>query len=48
MSVRPCLQWPDKRLYTAAAPVEVITDELRAQIMRAASRQAKRKAKANG
>ena len=30
MSVRPCLQWPDKRLYTAAAPVEVITDELRA------------------
>ena len=30
MSVRPCLQWPDKRLYTAAAPVEVITDEVRA------------------
>lgn len=30
MSVRPCLQWPDKRLYTPAAPVEAITDELRA------------------
>lgn len=30
MAPRPCLQWPDKRLQTAAAPVEAITDELRA------------------
>ena len=30
MSIRPCLQWPDKRLYTPAAPVEAISDELRA------------------
>lgn len=30
MSARPCLQWPDKRLYTPAAPVEAITDEVRA------------------
>ena len=30
MSVRPCLQWPDKRLYTPAAPVEAISDEVRA------------------
>lgn len=30
MSVRPCLPWPDKRLRTAADPVEAITDEIRA------------------
>ncbi|MFK7754289.1 MAG: peptide deformylase [Sedimentitalea sp.] len=30
MSVRPCLQWPDKRLRTAAAEVPEITDEIRA------------------
>ena len=30
MTARPCLQWPDKRLYTPAAPVEAISDELRA------------------
>ena len=30
MSVRPCLPWPDKRLFTAAAPVEAITEEIRA------------------
>ena len=30
MTARPCLQWPDKRLYTPAAPVEAITDEVRA------------------
>ncbi|TDE37387.1 peptide deformylase [Antarcticimicrobium sediminis] len=30
MTARPCLPWPDKRLRTAAAPVEVITDEIRA------------------
>jgi peptide deformylase len=30
MSVRLCLPWPDKRLRTAAAPVEDITDEVRA------------------
>lgn len=29
MSVRACLPWPDKRLRTAAAPVEAITDEIR-------------------
>lgn len=29
MTVRPFLQWPDKRLRTAAAPVEHITDEIR-------------------
>lgn len=28
--IRPCLQWPDKRLRTPAAPVEEITDEVRA------------------
>lgn len=30
MTARLCLQWPDKRLYTAAAPVEAISDEVRA------------------
>ena len=30
MSVRPCLPWPDKRLRTAAAPVEAVTDDIRA------------------
>jgi len=30
MSPRPCLLWPDKRLQTPAAPVEAITDEVRA------------------
>ncbi len=30
MTVRPCLPWPDKRLRTPAAPVEEITDEIRA------------------
>jgi peptide deformylase len=30
MSHRPFVMWPDKRLRTAAAPVEVITDEIRA------------------
>ncbi|WP_305969166.1 MULTISPECIES: peptide deformylase [unclassified Mameliella] len=30
MSVRPFVPWPDKRLRTAAAPVEQITDEIRA------------------
>ncbi|MEH7827330.1 peptide deformylase [Gemmobacter denitrificans] len=30
MTVRRCLSWPDKRLQTAAAPVEAITDEVRA------------------
>ena len=29
MTVRPILRWPDKRLRTAAAPVEEITDEIR-------------------
>lgn len=29
MTLRPFLQWPDKRLRTAAEPVEVITDEIR-------------------
>ncbi len=29
MTVRSCLPWPDKRLRTAAAPVEEITDEAR-------------------
>jgi peptide deformylase len=28
--IRPFLPWPDKRLRTAAAPVEAITDEIRA------------------
>jgi peptide deformylase len=30
MSHRPFVMWPDKRLRTAAAPVEAITDEIRA------------------
>jgi peptide deformylase len=30
MSVRPFVPWPDKRLRTAAAPVQQITDEIRA------------------
>ncbi|WP_306112751.1 MULTISPECIES: peptide deformylase [unclassified Roseovarius] len=30
MTVRACLPWPDKRLRTRAAPVEAITDEIRA------------------
>lgn len=30
MTVRTILQWPDKRLRTAAAPVEEITEEIRA------------------
>lgn len=29
MTVRPCLQWPDARLRTAAAEVPEITDEIR-------------------
>ncbi|NVK61326.1 MAG: peptide deformylase, partial [Rhodobacteraceae bacterium] len=30
MTARPCIPWPDKRLRTPAAPVEAITDEIRA------------------
>ena len=30
MTARPILRWPDRRLRTAAAPVEEITDEIRA------------------
>ncbi|KAJ56944.1 peptide deformylase [Actibacterium mucosum KCTC 23349] len=30
MTVRPFVPWPDKRLRTAAAPVEAVTDEHRA------------------
>ncbi|ATX65130.1 peptide deformylase [Roseinatronobacter bogoriensis] len=30
MSVRPCIPWPDKRLRSPAAPVDQITDEIRA------------------
>jgi len=30
MAVRPCIPWPDKRLRTAAAPVDSITDDIRA------------------
>jgi peptide deformylase len=30
MAVRRCLPWPDKRLRSPAAPVEAITDEVRA------------------
>ena len=30
MAVRHCLPWPDKRLRSAAAPVEAVTDEIRA------------------
>jgi peptide deformylase len=29
MTARRCIPWPDKRLQTAAAPVEAITDEVR-------------------
>ncbi|MGH1416000.1 MAG: peptide deformylase [Pelagimonas sp.] len=29
MTIRPFLKWPDKRLKTAAEPVEEITDEIR-------------------
>ncbi|SEO57108.1 peptide deformylase [Salinihabitans flavidus] len=29
MSVRPCLRWPDRRLRTAAVPVDTITDNVR-------------------
>lgn len=30
MSVRPCIAWPDKRLRSPAAPVDAITDDIRA------------------
>ncbi|MDD7971533.1 peptide deformylase [Roseinatronobacter alkalisoli] len=30
MSVRPCIPWPDKRLRSVAAPVDTITEEIRA------------------
>ncbi|MAU44654.1 MAG: peptide deformylase [Yangia sp.] len=30
MTARVCIPWPDKRLRTPAAPVEAITDEIRA------------------
>ncbi|TMV85593.1 peptide deformylase [Thioclava sp. BHET1] len=30
MTIRPFLPWPDKRLRTAAEPVEAVTDEIRA------------------
>ncbi|OJY33410.1 MAG: peptide deformylase [Rhodobacterales bacterium 65-51] len=30
MTARRCIPWPDKRLQTVAAPVEAITDEVRA------------------
>lgn len=30
MSVRPCIPWPDKRLRSPAAPVDAITDDIRA------------------
>jgi len=30
MAVRSCIPWPDKRLRTAAAPVDAITDDIRA------------------
>ncbi|MBN9676443.1 peptide deformylase [Salipiger bermudensis] len=30
MTARPCIPWPDKRLRSPAAPVEAITDEIRA------------------
>jgi peptide deformylase len=29
MTARRCIPWPDKRLQTAAAPVEAITDDIR-------------------
>jgi peptide deformylase len=30
MTARPCIPWPDKRLRTVAAPVDAITDDIRA------------------
>jgi peptide deformylase len=30
MTARPCIPWPDKRLRTAAAPVDAVTDGIRA------------------
>ncbi|MBL4918076.1 peptide deformylase [Szabonella alba] len=30
MTARPCIPWPDPRLRRAAAPVEAVTDEIRA------------------
>ncbi len=30
MTVRPCVLWPDRRLRTPAAPVDAITDDIRA------------------
>lgn len=30
MTIRRCIPWPDKRLQTPAAPVEAITDDIRA------------------
>ncbi|EPX87032.1 peptide deformylase [Salipiger mucosus] len=30
MTVRRCIPWPDRRLRTAAAPVEAVSDEIRA------------------
>ncbi|MGP9788698.1 peptide deformylase [Roseinatronobacter sp. NSM] len=30
MSVRPCILWPDKRLRSTAAPIDAITDDIRA------------------
>ncbi len=30
MVARPCIPWPDKRLRTTAAPVDAITDDIRA------------------
>jgi peptide deformylase len=30
VSVRPCIRWPDKRLRSPAAPVEGVSDEIRA------------------
>ncbi|MBT9384038.1 peptide deformylase [Pseudooceanicola sp. CBS1P-1] len=30
MTKKPCLPWPDRRLRTASAPVEAITEEIRA------------------
>ncbi|WP_335947792.1 peptide deformylase [Salipiger bermudensis] len=30
MTARPCIPWPDKRLRSPAAPIEAITDEIRA------------------
>jgi len=29
MAVRPCIQWPDRRLKTVASPVDEITDDIR-------------------